>query len=207
MRQGYLNERAEDNCADGRVGTGGSASRHPGGAVVSAVPADPALRRGSVPAYTHQSKGAPMRRVYLDLCCLKRAFDDQSQDRVRREASAIALLIERAERGEIELVRSPAHWLENEANPREDRRLAAAEWLDGASVRVELAAGIEARAQELQTLGLGVLDALHVAFAEAAGTTWFVTCDDRLLAAAKRHGGSLRVSFSNPCDLPTEVGS
>lgn len=106
----------------------------------------------------------------------------------------------------MELVRSPAHWLENEANPREDRRLAAAQWLDGASVRVELASGIEVRARELVALGLGVFDALHVAFAEAAGATWFVTCDDRLIARAKRHSALLRLAFSNPCDLPTEVG-
>ncbi len=63
-----------------------------------------------------------MARLYLDICCIKRSFDDQRQERVRREAAAVATVIERAERGELDLVRSPAHWLENEANPREDRR-------------------------------------------------------------------------------------
>lgn len=70
--------------------------------------------------------------VYLDVCCLKRPFDDQRSTRVQLETAAVAALIDRAERGEILLVRSPAHVLENERNPREDRRLATALWLDGA---------------------------------------------------------------------------
>jgi predicted nucleic acid-binding protein len=105
----------------------------------------------------------------------------------------------------LELVRSPAHWLENEANPREDRRLAAATWLNGASVRVEMTTEVEARARELAALDFRVLDALHVAFAELAGVRWFVTCDDRLLKAGSRHRDALRVAFANPCDLLSEA--
>ena len=67
-----------------------------------------------------------MERVYLDMYSLKRPFDDQRQPRVREEATAVAGIIARAEAGEIALVRSPAHLVENDANPREDRRLAAA---------------------------------------------------------------------------------
>jgi hypothetical protein len=67
-----------------------------------------------------------MDRVYLDMCSLKRPFDDQGQPRVREEATAVAAIFARAEAGDIALVRSPAHLVENDANPREDRRLAAA---------------------------------------------------------------------------------
>lgn len=48
-----------------------------------------------------------MRRVYLDMCSLKRPFDDQRQPRVRAEASALAALVAQAEAGQIALVRSP----------------------------------------------------------------------------------------------------
>ena len=65
-----------------------------------------------------------MERVYLDMCSLKRPFDDQRQPRVREEATAVAGIVARAEAGEIALVRSPADLVENDANPREDRRLA-----------------------------------------------------------------------------------
>ena len=42
-----------------------------------------------------------MERVYLDMCSLKRPFDDQRQPRVREEAAAVAAIIARAEAGEI----------------------------------------------------------------------------------------------------------
>ncbi len=59
-----------------------------------------------------------MDRVYLDMCSLKRPFDDQRASRVREEATAVAAIISQAEGGQIALVRSPAHLVENDANPR-----------------------------------------------------------------------------------------
>jgi predicted nucleic acid-binding protein len=143
-----------------------------------------------------------MDRVYLDMCALKRPFDDQRQPRVRDEATAVADIIARVEAGEVALVRSPAHLVENEANPREDRRLAAALWIDGAAVDVALDAPVEARAAELTALGFHPLHALHVAFAERAGARWFVTCDDDLLRRAGRLGGALRTEVVAPRVVP-----
>ena len=139
-----------------------------------------------------------MERVYLDMCSLKRPFDDQRQPRVREEATAIAAIVGRAEAGEIALVRSPVHLVENDANPREDRRLAAALWIDGAAVSVSLDTEVEVRARELAALGLQPLDALHVAFAERADARWFVTCDDRLVSLATRLGKALRTAVVAP---------
>ena len=139
-----------------------------------------------------------MERVYLDMCSLKRPFDDQRQPRVREEATAVAGIVARAEAGEIALVRSPAHLVENDANPREDRRLAAALWIDGAAVNVPLAAAVEVGAGELVALGVRPLDALHVACAERAAARWFVTCDDELLKLAGRLGDALRTLVVAP---------
>lgn len=139
-----------------------------------------------------------MERVYLDMCSLKRPFDDQRHPRVREEATAVAAIIARAEAGEIALVRSAAHLVENDANPREDRRLAAALWIDGAAVDVALDAEVEARARELVASGFRPLDALHVALAERARARWFVTCDDELLKVAGRLGNALRTLVVAP---------
>jgi len=46
-------------------------------------------------------------------------------------------------------VRSAAHLIENDANTREDRRLAAALWINSAAVDVSLDAEVETRAGEL----------------------------------------------------------
>jgi hypothetical protein len=42
-----------------------------------------------------------MERVYLDICSLKRPFDDQRQPRVREEAMAVGAIVGRAEAGQI----------------------------------------------------------------------------------------------------------
>jgi predicted nucleic acid-binding protein len=145
-----------------------------------------------------------MERVYLDMCSLKRPFDDQRQPRVREEATAVAAIVARAEAGKIALVRSPAHLVENDANPREDRRLAAALWIDGAAVNVPLDAEVEMRAGGLVALGFRPLDALHLAFAERAGARWLVTCDDELLKLAARLGDALRTLVAAPHALAWE---
>lgn len=143
--------------------------------------------------------------VYLDVCCLKRPFDDQRSARIQVETAAVAELVARAERGEIRMVRSPAHTFENDRNPREDRRLATASWLNGASVDVALTEGATARARELQGLGFTPLDALHAAFAEASGAAWLATTDDQMIALGQRHAARLRVKVANPTHLLLEL--
>lgn len=111
---------------------------------------------------------------------------------------AIAAIIERAERGAIRFVKSPAHVLENDRNPREDRRLATALWLDGAHLEVALTDQVASRARELVELGFPVLDALHVAFAEGAGAAWLATTDDRFVALGRKHRETLALQITNP---------
>lgn len=140
--------------------------------------------------------------VYLDVCCFKRPFDDAGQPRVRREAEAVAAVLEAATEGLVRLVRSPAHDAENDRNPREDRRLATRIWLEAAAVRVGLDEKAVTRTRELVDLGFGPLDALHLACAEQAGAQWFATTDDRLLARARRHHQALRISVVGPAAVP-----
>lgn len=142
--------------------------------------------------------------IYLDMCCFKRPFDDQRQARIRREAEAVSAIIEQAERSRFALVRSPALLIENDANPREDRRLAAALWIESAAAQVAHSAEVEKRARELSALGFKALDALHVAYAEAAGARVLLTCDDGLAGLGRRIPGALRVVIANPTDFELE---
>jgi hypothetical protein len=146
--------------------------------------------------------------VYLDICCFKRSFDDAAQERVRREAEAVATLLDAAQSGRILLVRSPAHDYENERNPREDRRLATLLWLQAASVHPPASGEAFTRARELVTLGFAPLDAMHLAFAEQSEAIWFVTTDDQLLKRAAAYQERLRVRVILPDQFPlaTEGG-
>ena len=55
-------------------------------------------------------------RLYLDICCLKRPFDDQAQPRVRIETEAVLGLLA-ADGPGMGFVRSVGHDLENDQNP------------------------------------------------------------------------------------------
>ena len=39
-----------------------------------------------------------MTRIYLDVCCLNRPFDDQNQPRIRLESEAILIILAQYER-------------------------------------------------------------------------------------------------------------
>lgn len=52
--------------------------------------------------------------VSLDVRCFTRPFADATQERVRREAAAVAAALDAAQRGTIRLVQSPAHEFETE---------------------------------------------------------------------------------------------
>jgi hypothetical protein len=144
--------------------------------------------------------------VYLDVCCFKRPFDDATAERIRREAEAVAAILEMAQAGKVALVRSPAHDFENERNPREDRRLATRMWLETATVSVAASPAAADRSRVLAALGFGPLDALHLAFAESSAARWFVTTDDQLLRVATRNRGKLHVEVVMPDHLPLEPG-
>lgn len=61
-------------------------------------------------------------RIYLDVCCLNRPFDDQSQVRIRLEAEAVILILSHFESGEWQWVSSEAVNQEVFQTPEPERR-------------------------------------------------------------------------------------
>ncbi|MGL6096160.1 MAG: PIN domain-containing protein [Fimbriiglobus sp.] len=142
--------------------------------------------------------------LYLDVCCLQRPFDDQSQMRVRLEAEATIAFLSLCDAGGAELVSSDAIEYETAHNPNPIRREYVRTSVARAAVVVRLTADIGAEADRLVAAGLTPLDALHLACAAAAGADYFCTCDDRLLRRARvaRPGPPKVVS---PLELVTEL--
>jgi hypothetical protein len=142
--------------------------------------------------------------VYLDICCLKRPFDDQSQTRIHLETEAVLVLLD-ASGQQLEFLHAAAHDLENDQNPLPSRAAKVRQWLETIP-RVDLADDVlKARTAELMLLGFKNFDAFHLACAEAGGAETFATCDDRMQAAANRHAANLKVRVINPVDLVREV--
>ena len=140
-------------------------------------------------------------RVYLDLCALKRLFDERRQDRVRLEAEAVALILERVDRGELEFCTSDALEEENLLNPDPVRRARAADLLARCRRRIGITSKITETAARLQDLGFGGYDAMHLACAIQAGVDALVTTDDRLVRLAARHAAVVSIRVVNPVDL------
>ena len=62
-------------------------------------------------------------RIYLDVSCLNRPFDDQSQVRIRLEAEAVVLILERFDVGVWRQVSSGIAVIEIDAIADEERRV------------------------------------------------------------------------------------
>ncbi len=122
-----------------------------------------------------------MIRLYLDLCCFNRPYDDQTQVRIRLETEAIIVLQEKVKQVECHLIWSSTLDFENANNPYPAQRLAIQKWRNLACVVVMAEPSVIAKAHEWTAGGVGRYDALHLASATAGGANLFVTTDDRIL--------------------------
>ncbi|AFY73272.1 hypothetical protein Syn7502_01165 [Synechococcus sp. PCC 7502] len=137
-------------------------------------------------------------RIYMDVCCLNRPFDDQSQQRIKLETEAIDELTERCVSGEFVLIRSTALESEIAQNRKPNIAEQVMEALSIAQDRILVTESIVSRAMELIQLGFKQFDALHIACAESGNVDIFLTTDDRLLKKAIAYEKTLKVSVANP---------
>jgi hypothetical protein len=124
-------------------------------------------------------------KIYLDMCSLQRPLDDKVQLRILVEAEAVLGIIALCDSGEAQLIGSDALVFEAERNPHPIRKSFAHEMLAKARQFVSVNEQVEKRARTLNGLGIGSLDALHLASAIEADADYFCTCDDKLLKRAK----------------------
>ena len=142
-------------------------------------------------------------RIYMDVCCLNRPFDDLSQDRVYLEAEAVLSIISHCEKGRWNLLASGI--IEYELSKISDAaRLEQVEALYAAAhERIALTTPMEALAVSFQASGLKPIDSLHLALAETINADVFLTTDDRLLRVANKLG--LKIKVTNPVSWLMEV--
>jgi hypothetical protein len=102
-------------------------------------------------------------RLYIDLSCFNRPFDDQRQERIRREAEAVFAILSRIVEGKDTLIWSWVMSFENAKHPKPDRRDEIAIWENRAELVIALSPGIEERTHQLEKQGMPALDAAHLA--------------------------------------------
>ena len=139
-----------------------------------------------------------MTRVYLDLCCFNRPFDDQSQLIIRLQTEAKLAIQEDIQNGLRSLVWSAILDLENSANPDPQRREAISAWFTLAAIDIEATSVVEQTAESLTKIGLKAMDALHVASALEGQADFFLTTDRAVIRKLK---SDHRIRVMDPVDF------
>ncbi|MGB5772087.1 MAG: PIN domain-containing protein [Crocosphaera sp.] len=137
-------------------------------------------------------------RIYMDVCCFNRPFDDWSQLRIRLEAEAILTIINYFQTEDWLLISSIALDSEIEQTPDLERKQQVKDLLTLAQTKIPLTEVIQERTKTLVTLGFKSFDALHLAYAESGIVDVFLTTDDRLLNKATLTQAILKVPVKNP---------
>ena len=137
-------------------------------------------------------------KIYLDACCLNRPFDDQRQARVRLEAEAISLILQKLHQREWEWIGSDVLVYElrqTEDVERKERLLLLA----GQSHQVvAMTEKILTQAEKLVASGFDSYDAIHLASAENAKVDVFLTTDDNMQKIANRNKKMFSFVVVNP---------
>ena len=122
-------------------------------------------------------------KVYLDICCYNRPYDDQSYLRISLESQAKLFVQHLIREKKLDLVTSYVLDYENSRNPHTSRRDTISEFFENSveHIGTDRQDDILERAKKIQATGVKAADSCHVACAELAGCDYFLTTDDRIL--------------------------
>ncbi len=144
-------------------------------------------------------------KIYIDVCCLNRPFDDQTQDRIRLETEAIYTILKFIEIGQFALLNSDIILYEVEKIPNLKRKNSIRMILSKAKYYIDLNEDILKRGYEIQKIGVKSYDALHIASAEYGKAKIFLTTDDKLLKVVQNNLDKIHIKVQNPLNWILEV--
>ncbi|MBE9105430.1 PIN domain-containing protein [Nostoc cf. edaphicum LEGE 07299] len=145
--------------------------------------------------------------IYLDVCCLNRLFDDQTQERIRLEVEAVLRILASVQTRDWQLQGSEVFDDELRNTPEGARKRQMRIWAALAMSKVNITQEIAFRGGELAQMGFKDYDALHIACAEAGNVNVLLTTDDRMLRLAARYKDLLQVKVENPLQWLREVAN
>ncbi len=142
-------------------------------------------------------------RIYLDMCCYNRPYDDQSQLKVAMETQSKLYIQSLIKEKKLELIVSYMLRYECSKNPFEMRRNTIFAFMRENAfgyVGVERKEMIEAKAAEIMKTGVKFKDACHVAAAIYAKCEYFISTDVRLLKYLTKE-----IKMVTPIEFVTEM--
>ena len=143
-------------------------------------------------------------KIYLDVCCLNRPFDDQKQTRIRLESEAILIILNKFKTNEWQLITSNAIEAEISQISNREKLQEIIQILSVATMRILVNETIEKRTLELNKLGFSAYDAAHIASAEEGLADVLLTTDDRLVKRYLKYTDQIKIKVANPLDWITD---
>jgi len=144
-------------------------------------------------------------KIYLDVCCLCRPFDNHSDARVRLETEAVLSILKRCSL-DWDLVTSTAVLYEIKLIGDPAKRSHALRLIQRARETIRVDDIVLSRAEEFENCGVLGMDAVHIACAEVAGAV-LLTTDDDLVKIMKKNALGTSVRADNPLHWLMEVNS
>jgi len=141
-------------------------------------------------------------RLYIDICCFNRPYDDQSYLTIKLESEAKLFVQNEILQGTFDLVWSYMLDYENSVNPYDERKNAIAKWRAIAKSDIDFSEEINETGRVLMRLGLKNKDALHIACALKGKCAYFLTTDKGVLN--KQIAGIIAI---NPVDFLRRLGA
>ena len=142
--------------------------------------------------------GLLMCKIYLDICCFNRPYDDQTQPKVAVETLAKLHIQELILNCELNIAWSYILKFENSRNIFEAKRAAIAKWEQLSVCFVAESNALVALARQIAESGIKPADSLHIACAITAQCDFLVTVDNRILKYQDN-----RIVICNPVDFIT----
>jgi predicted nucleic acid-binding protein len=141
------------------------------------------------------------RVVYLDNCCNSRLFDGDPSPKVSAQADKIRRIINNRKKDGYVIIGSFAGEAEIRKIPDDEkRRTAEQSYRESIDDNIKLSAQIRVRADNLELMGLGKMDAAHLAAAEAAKADYLLTTDEKFIRKC-RNRNITAVKVIDPLDF------
>lgn len=145
-------------------------------------------------------------KVYLDVCCLNRPFDEASQPRVAIEAAAVVSVLQLIDSGQLTDYSSEMARVEIERMSDGDRRKKVASLLPPTERIIPLSDDLLDASHRVIAMGFDLADAVHLVAAQRMKVDVLLTVDDKLLRRAKRRVDRLGIRVVDPVTFLQELG-
>jgi len=133
-------------------------------------------------------------RIYMDVCCLNRPFDDMTRDRIHLEAEAVLAILARCQGDGWNLLSSGVIDVELAKLSDPDKLEKVRNLYSVANEYLPLNAETERLAKVFQEYGVKPFDSLHLALATVHAADIFLATDDKLLRLANSLTSGVRAA-------------